>query len=219
MVLFTTYGSCPGMHEKCGMKITIITGRFLPVPPAPCGAVERIWHELGGEFSARGHKVTVLCRGHQDQQPNETIHGIRFIRRTRFKRSRYLWWDLVRDLVYSCRMLPLVPTSDIVVTNSFWLPILLPILCGRAGKIVVNVARVPKGQIAWYRRVRWFAAVSNAVRQEITIMSGRSTLDESHGKSYRHQHFFSERLRGLIGGSRSLFCTRGESILKRASTS
>ena len=71
--------------------------------------------------------------------------------------------------MYSCRMLPLVPTSDIVVTNSFWLPILLPILCGRAGKIVVNVARVPKGQIAWYRRVDRFAAVSNAVRQEITI--------------------------------------------------
>lgn len=151
------------------MRIAIITGPFLPVPPAPCGAVERIWHELASEFAARGHEITFLCRGHQDQQPNETIHGIRFIRRTRFKRSRYLWWDLVRDLVYSCRLLPLVPPSDVVVTNSFWLPILLPIVCRRAGKIVVNVARVPKGQIAWYRRVDRLAAVSNAIRQEITL--------------------------------------------------
>ncbi len=151
------------------MRIAIVTGPFLPAPPAPCGAVERIWHELAGEFATRGHQVTVLCRGHEDQSPNETIHAIRFIRRTRFKRSRRLWWDLVRDLLYSCRMLPLVPPSDIVVTNSFWLPILLPLLRRRVGKIVVNVARMPKGQIGWYRRVDRLAAVSNAVRQEITL--------------------------------------------------
>lgn len=151
------------------MRVTIITGPFLPVPPAPCGAVERIWHELAGEFALRGHAVTILCRGHHSQKPNETIGRIRFIRRTQFKRSRHLWWDLVRDLLYSCRMLPLVPASDVVVTNSFWLPILLPILCRRAGKIVVNVARVPKGQIAWYRRVDRLAAVSTAIREEIAL--------------------------------------------------
>lgn len=151
------------------MRIAIITGPFLPVPPAPCGAVERIWHELAGEFAAHGHQVTFLCRGHEDQSQNETIHAIRYIRRTLFKRSRRLWWDLVRDLLYSCRMLPLVPPSDIVVTNSFWLPVLLPLLRRRVGKIVVNVARMPKGQIRWYRRVDRLAAVSNAIRQEIAL--------------------------------------------------
>src|SRR5574341_2616311 len=151
------------------MHIAIITGPFLPAPPAPCGAVERIWHELAGEFAARGHSVTFLCRGHDGQGPNETIGQIRFVRRTRFQRSRLLWWDLVRDLFYSCRMLPLVPPSDIVVTNTFWMPILLPLLPRRVGKIVVNVARMPKGQISWYRRVDRLAAVSNAIRQEIGL--------------------------------------------------
>lgn len=151
------------------MRITIITGPFLPAPPAPCGAVERIWHELAGEFAAHGHRVTFLCRGHRSQQPNETIGRIQFIRRTRFKRSRRLWWDLVRDFFYSCRMLLLVPPSDIVVTNSFWLPVLLPLLRRRVGKIVVNVARMPKGQIRWYRYVDRLAAVSNAIRQEIAL--------------------------------------------------
>ena len=149
------------------MRITIVTGPFLPVPPAPCGAVERIWHELAGEFAAQGHQVTMLCRDHETQSRNETVDGIRFLRRTRFKRSSHLSWDLVRDFLYSSRMVTLLPPSDIVVTNSFWLPILLPMFRWRAGRIVVNVARVPKGQIAWYRQVDRLTAVSNAIRQAI----------------------------------------------------
>ena len=197
------------------MKITIITGPFLPVPPAPCGAVERVWHELAGEFAARGHDVTVLCRSHQDQQPNETIHAIRFIRRTQFKRSRRLWWDLARDLVYSCRMLPLVPPSDVVVTNSFWLPILLPMLCRRAGKTVVNVARVPKGQIAWYRRVDRLAAVSNAIRQEIALQCPDAVPMTKVIANPIDTGIFFRQSGDFLHTNHSLFSMPGESILKR----
>jgi hypothetical protein len=40
------------------MRITIVQGAFLPVPPVLGGAVEKIWFALGKEFASRGHGDT-----------------------------------------------------------------------------------------------------------------------------------------------------------------
>jgi len=145
------------------MKITIVTGPFQPLPPAGCGAVERIWMAVAHQFCSMGHKVTFLSRGHATGIGNETVDGIDIIRRTRFKSKGHIGWDLVQDMVYTLRMLPLLPVADILVTNTFWFPILAPHMKPDAGKVVVNVARVPKGQMRFYRHVDCLAAVSKAI--------------------------------------------------------
>jgi glycosyltransferase involved in cell wall biosynthesis len=129
--------------------------------------VERIWQELAEEFAALGHEVVFFCRTHPSQQEDETLRNVRYVRRTRFVRSQNIYWDLCKDLLYSARMACALPTADVVVTNAFWLPALLPLMRPRSGKIVVNVARMPKGQISLYRHVDRLAAVSGAVRDAI----------------------------------------------------
>jgi len=145
------------------MHIVIVTGPFLPVPPAPCGAVERMWQELAEEFSAQHHQTVLLCRAHPDQASNELVKGVRYVRRTHWRRTANVYGSLWKDLLYSIRMLTLIPSGDIIVTNTFWLPILLPVFRSGAGKVVVNVNRMPKGQIKWYRLTARITAVSRAV--------------------------------------------------------
>lgn len=149
------------------MHIVIVTGAFQPIPPAPGGAVERLWQELAEEFSDRNHIVTFLCRAYPEQYCDETINGVRYIRRMLLTRSTSLYWDLIKDLYFSLRMMVHIPTADIVVTNTFWMPILLRTFRRRSSKIVVNVARMPKGQMRWYRNADRLVAVSNAIKDEI----------------------------------------------------
>jgi glycosyltransferase involved in cell wall biosynthesis len=146
------------------MRITVVTGPFYPVPPAPCGAVERIWHDLAEVFAARGHEVTVLCRHWPGQNRDETISGVRYVRRTRLSHTRSIYWDLVQDMWYSLRMWLKLPRSDITVTNVFWLPALIGWMrTRRAGRVVVHVARFPKGQMKLYSRAARFAPCSQAI--------------------------------------------------------
>ena len=44
------------------MKIAIVLGAFLPVPPVMGGAVEKVWFTLAAEFVRRGHNVTLVSR-------------------------------------------------------------------------------------------------------------------------------------------------------------
>lgn len=155
------------------MHIVIVTGPFQPIPPAPGGAVERIWHDLAEEFSSRNHMVTFLCRSHPEQVSDEIINGVRYIRRMLWVRGTSLYLDLVKDLLYSLRMMAHIPLADIVVTNTFWLPMLLTNFGRRTSKIIVNVARMPKGQMWLYRNVDRLVAVSNAIRDEINAQSPR----------------------------------------------
>lgn len=149
------------------MKITIVTGPFYPVPPAPCGAVERLWRDLAERFARLGHDVTVLCRHWPGQAQDETVADVRYVRRTRMSHTRSIYFDLVQDLWYSLRMLLHQPRSDVTVTNVFWLPALLRLRRRRAGAIVVNVNRWPKRQMKLYKRAARLAAASGAIRDEI----------------------------------------------------
>jgi glycosyltransferase involved in cell wall biosynthesis len=56
----------------------------------------------------------------------------------------------ILDGIYSLRATMAVPDdADIVITNTFWAPLLLPLL--KKAKIYVDVARMPKGQMRLYR--------------------------------------------------------------------
>jgi glycosyltransferase involved in cell wall biosynthesis len=114
-----------------------------------------------------GHEVTVLCRHWPGQVKDETIAGVRYIRRTAMSHTKSIHFDLLQDAWYSLRMLLLLPPSDVTVTNVFGLPVLLRLRRRRAGAVVVNVNRWPKGQMKLYRKSQRLAAASGAIRDEI----------------------------------------------------
>jgi glycosyltransferase involved in cell wall biosynthesis len=68
-----------------------------------------------------------------------------------------------------------MPVSDITVTNSFFLPLLLP--RRKAGKIYVHVARYPKGQFFLYRRADRLQAVSTAVADAVRTQAPGRVAD------------------------------------------
>src|SRR5919198_726536 len=132
------------------MKITIVTGAFFPVPPIMGGAVEKVWFALGQEFARRGHEVVHISRAHPKLPQTECRDGVRDVRVRGFDQPRSIIWLKFLDLLYSLRVRRVLPKADILVTNTFW----LPIVERRAsrGLIYVHVQRGPKGQMRWYTR-------------------------------------------------------------------
>jgi len=149
------------------VKISIVTGPFLGVPPSPAGAVEQIWYGLAVEFAKRGHDVTIVARRGRTAPDDSFANGVRVVRRLTFRRSGRLAIDLCKDFAHAVAIQRFIPTADIVVVNSFWLPAITPWLRGKSTRLVYNFARIPKGQLWLYGRVYRLAAVSQAVRDEI----------------------------------------------------
>jgi glycosyltransferase involved in cell wall biosynthesis len=153
------------------MRITIVQGAFLPVPPVLGGAVEKIWFALGKEFASRGHRVTHISRGYGTLAGEEFIDGVHHIRVPGFDTPRSIVRLKWRDLLYSRRVLGALPGADVLVTNTFWLPVLR--LRPGLGKIYVHVARYPKGQLKFYYKAIRLQTVSGAVRNAICAQAPR----------------------------------------------
>ncbi len=147
------------------LRITIAQGAFLPVPPLLGGAVEKVWFALGQEFAQRGHQVTHISRQYPSLPTTETIAGVRHIRIGGSDTPRSLLWLKLLDLLYSLRVARQLPPADILVTNTFWLPILLR--SARRGRLYVHVARFPRGQMRFYRHVARLQTVSRVVLEAI----------------------------------------------------
>jgi glycosyltransferase involved in cell wall biosynthesis len=157
----------PSTLKDGALRITIVNGPFYPTPPAPTGAVQRLWSDLAREFANRGHLVTMLACRYQGQEREELRDdGVMIHRRTSMTQGRWIYFDLLKDLWHNLRVFPLIPRGDVVITNSFWAPILLR---GRpsAGKIVVCANRVPKGQFRLYKNAARLQAVSKAIADGI----------------------------------------------------
>jgi glycosyltransferase involved in cell wall biosynthesis len=136
------------------------------VPTALGGAVEKMWLALGKEFARAGHEVVQVSRSYGNFPVTEYLDGVLHKRVAGYAAPAsgvYLKW---LDLLYTLRARRIVPTdSDIVVTNTFWAPIVL----GRALQptCLVDVARMPKGQMRWYQRVGRLRANSTPVAEAI----------------------------------------------------
>lgn len=148
------------------MNITIVTGPWLPVPAVAGGAVNKLWQGVAEEFVKKGHQVTIFCRAYPEQPAQETIKGVKYIRQGGMSQSTNIYWDLLKDLVYALQTVPILPKADITVINDFWLPIFAPFR-NKIGKVVVNAARVPKGQYRFYNQVDCFVAVSNPIKEAV----------------------------------------------------
>jgi glycosyltransferase involved in cell wall biosynthesis len=153
------------------MRVTIVIGPFLPIPPVLGGAVEKVHCLLAKAYRDAGHQVTIVSRRYDAFANDEVVDGVRHLRIASFDASSLLTVNLARDLCYGLRVVRELPPADITVTNSFSLPVLLP--RRRAGKIYVHVARFPKGQMRLYARADRLQAISRAVAQAIVRQAPR----------------------------------------------
>lgn len=147
------------------MKITIVQGAFLPVPPLMGGAVEKVWFALGKEFAQRGHQVTHISRCYENLPQDEILDGVHYLRVPGFDTPQALTTLKFFDLIYSLRVLKVLPQADILVTNTFWLPILSR--NPAKGLVYVHVARYPKGQMKFYQHVARLQTVSTPIAEAI----------------------------------------------------
>ena len=150
------------------MKITIVCGFFLPVPPVAGGAVEKIWWRLARIYAARGHSVTLISRRWDGFPDAETVEGVRLLRVSGWNHCPRLWQNLLLDARWALRVLLALPAADILITNTVTLPVFVHHLCPTAGLLVVNLNRFPKGQVRWYKHASRLQAASRAIAEAAT---------------------------------------------------
>ena len=148
------------------MRIAILQGAFLPVPPTLGGAVEKMWFRLGQEFASRGHEVFHISRRYPSLPDREVINDVQHIRVNGFDNPKSMLRLKVYDGLYTWRAGRLLPAAvDLIVTNTFWAPIVLPVFTD--ARVYVDVARMPKGQIRFYGRAARLRANSTPVAEAI----------------------------------------------------
>lgn len=129
------------------------------------GAVEKVWFALGQEFVRHGCEVLQISRTHPELPAEEIVEGVRHLRLRGYSQPRSLVWLKWLDLLYSWRVRRVLPVSDILVTNTFWLPLL--VRRKDRGRLYVHVARGPKGQMRWYGHASRLQAVSKTIAEQI----------------------------------------------------
>ncbi|MEL7038520.1 MAG: glycosyltransferase family 4 protein [Cyanobacteria bacterium J06592_8] len=151
------------------MRINIVTGPWLPVPPLQGGSTGRIWQGLAESFAAQGHQVQILCRSYPGQPDREIRNGVTYIRRGGLPQSTNIYLDLVKDFAYGLTTFPTLPSADILIINDFWLPAFASTFRPDAGKVVIHAGRFPKGQYRFglYSGVTRFVALSRVIQQGI----------------------------------------------------
>jgi len=147
------------------MKITIVTGAFLPVPSLLGGAVEKMWLALAREFVREGHLVTLISRRFPGLPSEEVVDGIHHRRVGGYRSPKNILVLKLLDLFHTLAVLPRLPDSEILISNTFWLPILASRL--NRGRLLVDVQRMPKGQMRLYRGNSILRANSQAVHEAI----------------------------------------------------
>ena len=147
------------------MRITIVQGAFLPVPPLLGGGVEKMWYGLAPEFARAGHVVTYISRRYDSLPDEETRDGVRHVRVAGFDAPKNKVLYRACDLRYALRVRRVLPPADILITNTIFLPVL--VRDSRVGKLCVHVARFPKGQMRLYRHAARLQTVSRAVGRAI----------------------------------------------------
>ncbi len=147
------------------MRISIVTGAFIPLPPIGYGAVERVWDGLACQFAALGHITRFFSCSHPLYKKNELNNGVSHIRCTSFSQTRWLYVNLIKDFFYAVQVISRLPSADIVVVNDTCTAMLAPLFRKNIGKIVLNVQRVPKSKAKFlFSKADLLVPVSSAVR-------------------------------------------------------
>ena len=175
------------------MRISIVSGFFLPVPAISGGATEKTWHGLAKAFAARGHAVTLVSRRWPGLADSETAEGVHHIRLPGFDHRKRIWSNIALDLLWGIRAARALPPGDVVVCNTVTLPVWLHRLKPSAGKVAVMTGRVPKGQVRFYGGVSRIYApssyvarmVASELRSAPTLVTGYPIDWQLHARSSR----------------------------------
>ncbi len=157
------------------MRINIVTGFFLPVPPLLGGSTEKIWHELARRLAERKHEVTFLSRSWPGLPDRETLEGVKHRRINGADHTRSLARNLWLDLRWGLRAAPHLPVADVTICNTVTLPVWLGLARPSAGRVAAVVARMPKGQGRLYGAVDRIYALSTDVRNRLVRENARLT--------------------------------------------
>jgi glycosyltransferase involved in cell wall biosynthesis len=149
------------------MKINVVMGFFLPMPPAAGGATEKSWDGLAREFARLGHEVTVISRTWPGWPAREVLDGVHHLRLEGHPHTGSLLRNLWHDYRWSRRVGPALPAADVTIVNAVTLPVWLRRRHPGAGRVVVMPGRVPKGQFRVYRSIDRVIAVSSPVRDAV----------------------------------------------------
>jgi glycosyltransferase involved in cell wall biosynthesis len=154
------------------MKITIVQGAFLPVPPLLGGAVEKMWYGLAKEFVNQANEVTYISKSYEGLLNLEQEGGINHIRVKGYKTPSSGIILKFLDLFYTLKAVRKIPkNTDIIISNTFWLPIFLS--KRQRVKCLIDVQRMPKGQMRFYTNNARLRAnstpVAKAIKDEINI--------------------------------------------------
>lgn len=128
--------------------------------------MEKMWYALGKIFAEKGPEVVQVSKIYSDMPEQEWINRV-FHKRIRGYQTPssgvHLKW---LDLLYTLRARSVMPIdSDIIVTNTFWAPIVLSSNLRR--RCIVDVARMPKGQMRLYNQASRLRANSSSVAKAI----------------------------------------------------
>jgi glycosyltransferase involved in cell wall biosynthesis len=149
------------------MRITIVQGAFLPVPPLRGGAIEKAFHSLAREFAKNGHKVTYISRQCDGLARQETENSnLKHMRIKGYDASGSLLKLKWKDLLYSIRARRILPIANILITHTFWLPIIAT-RPKKHGATYVHVGRSPKGQMRFYKNAARLQTVSRPIADAI----------------------------------------------------
>lgn len=148
------------------MKITIVQGAFFPVPPVLGGAVEKMWYGLAKEFVNQGHEVNYISKSHRNFLNIESESGINHIRVKGYKVPSSGIILKILDFFYTLKAVRKISNNtDIIISHTFWLPILLS--SNQQKKCMIDVQRMPKGQIKFYTKNALLRANSSPVAKAI----------------------------------------------------
>ena len=145
------------------MKINILQGAFLPVPPVRGGAIENAWYLLAEEFVRLGHKVNYYSRKCDNLRGHEFLNGVHHIRLNSTDAVNNSFFLKALELPYVLRAKKVMQKADILVTHAFWAPILLD--PSKYGKLYVHVGRYPKGQLSLYRKANRLQVPSQSIAE------------------------------------------------------
>jgi len=149
------------------MKITIVMGFFLPIPPDAGGAIEKSWHRLAQGLALRGHQVTIISRRWKDWPHDEIKNGIRYLRLQGFDHTTKLGLNLLYDFIWSWRVFMNLPKGDVVALNTVSLACWLGGRRNQAGRVIAMPGRMPKGQFRFYRKPARILVPSSPVKKAV----------------------------------------------------
>jgi len=107
----------------------------------------------------------MISRKFPGLEEEEEVDQIRHVRVGGYSSPRNIFILKLLDLFHTISVLPRLPDADILISNTFWLPVLAQTL--RRGRLLIDVQRMPKGQLRFYGGNSILRANSRAVHDAI----------------------------------------------------